>query len=177
VVRATAGLGTKDIDSFVEVARVCPEGKFTLITSRPKEDSSYLTNLIGRNSAAGSPVKILIEVPREEAAAIVRRSEVCFRSNNPAGHPFGMPISIAESMGSGAIPVVRDHASARGYVGDAGLYFSTIQEAADRIRTILSGQALAGRLREVAVEQAKKFASSVVLPKVLEVWEAARKPK
>jgi glycosyltransferase involved in cell wall biosynthesis len=177
VVRATAGLGSKDIDSFLEVARACPEGRFTLITSRPKEDSSYLSNLVGRNSSVGSPVKILIEVPRGEAATIVRKSEICFRSNNPNGHPFGMPISIAESMGSGTIPVVRDHAPGRGYVGAAGLYFSTIQQAVDGIRAILSDQTLSDRLSAAAVERAKPYASSVVLPKMLEVWEAAGKSK
>lgn len=177
VVRATAGLGSKDIDSFLEVARACPEGRFTLITSRPKEDSSYLNNLIGRNGAVGFPIKILVEVPREEAAAIIRKSEICFRSNNIHGHPFGMPISIAESMGAGTIPVVRDHQPARGFVGDAGLYFSTIQQAVDRIREIMSDAVTSDRLSAAAVGRAKQYASSVVLPKMLEVWEAARKSK
>lgn len=177
VVRATAGLGSKDIGSFLDVAKACPEGKFTLITSRPKEDSSYLNNLIGWNAAAGSPVKILIEVPREEAAAIIRKSEICLRSNNPAGHPFGMPISIAEAMGSGTVPVVRDHAPGRSFVGDAGLYFNTIQQAVERVRAILSDRVASDRLSAAAVERAKPYASSVVLPKILEVWGAVHKSK
>lgn len=171
VVRATAGLPTKEIDSFLDVARACPEASFTLITSRPKEDSSYVTNLIGKNAAMGFPVTILTEVPRAEAAAIVRKSEVCFRSNNPSGHPFGMPVSIAEAMACGTIPVVRDHAPARGYVGDAGLYFNTVQEAVARIREILSDAALSGRLKTASIERAKRYTASSVLPVIYQVWE------
>jgi glycosyltransferase involved in cell wall biosynthesis len=171
VVRATAGLGTKDIDSFLDAARACPEARFTLITSRPKENDSYLNNLIGRNAAMGVPAMILVEVPREEAAEIVGRSQICLRSNNPSGHPFGMPISIAEAMASGTIPVVRDHDPAREYVGDAGLYFQNVWESVDRIRQILGDGQLASRLRAASIERAKRYAASAVLPKILEVWE------
>ncbi len=171
VIRATAGLGSKDIDNFLDVAKICREARFTLITSRPKEDSSYLNNLIGRNASMGSPVKIMVEVPRGEAAALVRKSEICLRSNNPTGHPFGMPVSIAESMGAGTIPVVRDHAPARGYVGNAGLYFSSTLEAASRIREIVADPELSGRLRTAAIERARGHAASVVLPTVFQVWE------
>lgn len=171
VIRATAGLGTKDIDSFLDVAKLCPELRFTLITSRPKEDSSYLNNLLGRNASLGSPVNILVETPRAEAAAVIRKSEICLRSNNPQGHPFGMPISIAEAMGAGTIPVVRDHAPARGYVGDAGLYFTSVPEAAAKVREIARDPDLSTRLRAACVERAKKHAASVVLPEVLKVWE------
>lgn len=171
VVRATAGLPTKDIDSFLDVAKACPEAKFTLITSRPKEDSSYVTNLLGRNASMGSPVEILVEVPRAEAAAIVRRSEICLRSNNPNGHPFGMPVSIAEAMACGTIPVVRDHAAAHGYVGDAGLYFNTVQQAVSRIREILLDTDLSGRLRSASIERARRHAAGIVLPTICQVWE------
>lgn len=173
VVRATAGLATKDIDLFLDTAKICPEGTFTLITSRPKEDSSYLNNLIGRNSSMGSPVKILIDIPREKAAEIVRGSQVCLRSSNLAGHPYGMPISIAEAMGAGAVPVVRDHMSVRAYVGDAGLYFNTTQEAADRVRQVLSDKDLYQRLQLSAIDRAKRHASEAVLPRMLEVWSKA----
>ncbi len=170
VVRATAGLASKDVESFLDTAKLCPEAKFTLITSRPKEDGGYLANLLGRNDSMGSPVRILVDVPREEAARIVRGSEICLRSNNPTGHPFGMPISIAEAMGAAAIPVVRNHAAARSYVGDAGLYFDTVPEAVARIREILADAKFAGHLRALSIDRAKQYASGVVLPKIIEVW-------
>jgi hypothetical protein len=173
VIRATAGLATKDIDMFLDVAKMCPGMRFTLIISRPKEDSSCVNNVLGRNASMGSPVRILVEVPRAEAAAMVRKSEICLRSNNPTGHPFGMPISIAESMGAGTIPVVRDHAPARGYVGDAGLYFTSIQEAASQIRLIGADPELSGRLRTASIERARKHAASVVLPTIYQTWERA----
>ena len=171
VVRATAGLGSKDIDMFLDVAKACPELRFTLITSRPKEDSSYLNGLLGRNASMGSPATILVELPKNEAAAIVRKSEICLRSNNPAGHPFGMPVSIAEAMGAGTVPVVRDHAPAREYVGGAGLYFSSIPEAVARVREIAGDVVLSGRLRTASIERARGHASSVVLPTIFGTWE------
>lgn len=173
VIRATAGLPTKEIDSFLDVAKACPELKFTLVSSRPKEDSSYLTSLLGRNASMGSPVKILVELPRSETAALVRQSEICLRSNNPIGHPFGMPVSIAESMACGTIPVVRGHAAARSYVGDAGLYFETIQEAVLRVREIAQDPELSGRLRTASIERAKRHAASAVLPTIFQTWERA----
>jgi glycosyltransferase involved in cell wall biosynthesis len=171
VVRATASLRGKDIDSFLDVAALCPEVKFTLFASRPKEDTAYLVNLLGRNASMGSPVDIQVEVPQAQVAAMVRKSEICLRSNNPTGHPFGMPVSIAEAMGAGTIPVVRDHAPARGYVGDAGLYFNSTEEAASRIREILADPELSGRLRTASIERARRHASSVVLPTIFQVWE------
>lgn len=171
VVRATAGLKSKDIDSFLDVAKACPEAIFTLITSRPKEDTGYLDNLQARNALMGSPVRILVEVPQEGVAQIVRRSEICLRSNDPAGHPFGMPVSIVEAMGAGTIPVVRNHAAARAYVGDAGLFFSTVDQAVHGIRRILGDASFAGELREAAIRRAKRHAAGAVLPEILKVWE------
>lgn len=170
VVRATAGLNGKDLESFIDTAKACPEAKFTLITSIPKEDDSCVRNIIGRNAMHGNPVQILTDVPREETAAIVRRSEICLRSNNPQGHQFGMPISIAESMGSATIPIVRDHDAARRYVGDAGLYFTTVPGAVSEIRRILTDWNLAESLREASIERARLHASSAVLPVILGVW-------
>jgi len=170
VVRATAGLNGKDLESFIDTAKGCPEAQFTLIRSIPKEDDSCVRNIVGRNQSHGSPVQILTEVPREEAAAIIRRSEICLRSNHPQGHTFGMPISIAEAMGSATIPVVRDHTAARGYVGDAGLYFNTVSEAVSRIRLVFSDVHLAEKLRAASVERAKRHASPVVLEEILKVW-------
>ena len=171
VIRATAGLQTKDIDMFLDVAKACPELKFTLITSRPKGDSSYLNGLLARNASMGAPVNILVEIPRSAAAAVVRKSEICLRSNNPQGHPFWMPVSIAEAMGSGTIPIVRDHAPAREYVGDAGLYFNSIQEAASRVRELVADPELSGRLRTASIARARRHASGVVLPTIFQAWE------
>jgi len=173
VIRATAGLPTKEIDSFLDVAKACPELRFTLISSKPKEDSSYLNNLLSRNASMGCPANILIDVTRKAAASLVRKSEICFRSNNPTGHPFGMPVSIAEAMACGTIPVVRNHAPARGYVGDGGLYFETVPEAISRIREIASDRDLRGRLRTASIEKARSYAASVVLPAIFQVWERA----
>lgn len=81
VIRATAGLNGKDLESFIDTAKACPEAKFTLVTSIP-EDNSHIRNIIGRNASYGNPAKILTDLPREEAAALVRKSEICLRSNN-----------------------------------------------------------------------------------------------
>lgn len=170
VIRATAGLNGKDLESFIDTAAICPEAKFTLITSIPKEDSSCVVNIIGRNSLKGGPVRILTDIPREEAAAYIRRSDVCLRSNLLSGHPFGMPISIAEAMGAGAIPIVRDHTAARAYVGDAGLTFNTEAEAASAIRKLIEDRPLAERLRQAATDRAKMHTSAAVLPVILGVW-------
>jgi len=170
VVRATAGLNGKDLENFIDTARECPEAKFTLITSIPKEDDSCVRNIVGRNASYGSPVQILTDVPREEAAAIIRRSEICLRSNNPQGHPFGMPVSIAEAMGSATIPIVRDHEAAKRYVGNAGLYFTTTKEAASSIRKITADWSLAESLRKAATDRARVHMSSTVLPVILGVW-------
>lgn len=171
VVRATAGLRSKDIDSFLDTAKACPEAKFTLITSRPKEDVGYLDNLLAKNQAMGHPAEILVELSQADVATIVRKSQICLRSNNPTGHPFGMPASIAEAMGAGTIPVVRNHAAAKAYVGDAGFFFDTIDDAVRVIRLIIDDAVLAGELREVAIGRAQRHAAGVVLPKILEVWE------
>ena len=40
--------------------------------------------------------------------------------------PFGMPVSIAEAMACGAVPIVRESPAARSYAGESALYYDTM---------------------------------------------------
>ncbi len=173
VIRAAAGLKGKDIETFVRVAPLVPEAKFTLIVSRPKRIPNSMDYIKNMNKGLGSPTTILDDVPRADAAAMVRASEMCLRSHDAGGHPYGSPISVAESMATGAIVIARHCKGARQLMGSAGLFFTKDQEAAALVKSVLSAPKDRRDLwASSSISQAAPHASQLVLPEIMSEWRS-----
>lgn len=173
VVRAGAARPGKDVEGFLRVATLCPSVPFVLIVTGA--DTAYLETV---QAQAPANVRVHLHLPHASAAALMRRSWVCLRSHDTLAHAYGMPISIAEAMGSG-LPVIARAADPESpsrfgpesYIGDAGFYYETHEEAAQLVRQIIEWpRETWNAARNRSLKQAEKYRPDAVLPRVLQVW-------
>jgi len=165
VVRAGAAKAGKDLEGFLRVARLCADVDFTLIVTGSDDD--YLHEL-----AVQAPKNVTLHrhVPPAATAALVRQARVCLRGHDIQGHPYGMPISIAEALGAG-LPIVARAGGPEKYVADAGMFYRTDEEAAAFVSDVMSWPAerwQEARARSLA--RAQRFDADLVLPRILYVW-------
>jgi hypothetical protein len=167
VMRATAGVANKGIDGFLEVARLCPEVPFELITTRALGDMTY-PDTIATNAPPN--LRVRVNLQREEVATSFANGSWYLRGHDPGNHPFGMPVSIAEAMGCGMTPILPDVPAAHAYAGEAAYYYRNAEEAADVIKNKPSR-------RQAAIERAELYTTDVVLPEILTEWRNITKTK
>jgi hypothetical protein len=129
VVRTGAALLTKDYESFFEVATRCPEHRFVLALCRAYQVEHQLDEIVARRHELGAPVEIVVDLPHEKAADLVASAGIYLHTHGTA-HPLGMPISIAESMGTGCYVLGRDLPGMAGYLGGAGDLYRDAAHAA-----------------------------------------------
>jgi len=167
VIRATAGLPRKGIEEFLDIARLCPEASFVLVMTSILEP--YMDSVV---KSAPLNVTCLKHVQREEVARLVRGAWICLRGHDPAGNPYGMPISIAEAMGCGIPLIARKHPDAEAYMADAATYYGTPEEGAALLRQTLAWtieERAEASLRAAA--RARLFTTEVILPAVMRTWQ------
>lgn len=171
VVRTASAKPTKDLETFIEVARLCPQHRFVLIVGTLKGFENYVDELHSYNRQHGGRVDIRVDVPAEEAAALVREAGIYLHTYGDE-EPFGMPISIAEAMATGALVFARALPGAEQYVGSAGALYATADEAAMAIR--LSARAYSEQWKQRqqrAMDFAyQHYADAVVLRPLLDEW-------
>jgi GT2 family glycosyltransferase len=171
VLRAAACLETKDIETFFHVARACPQFRFVLalatISSLPQLPAHF-ENL---NALLGHPVEIRWNVPAEEMAKLTARAGVYLHTFGFA-QAFGMPVSIAESMACGAVPLLRDCPESRVYAGGGALYYNTPQEAIQHLEAVAEWSESQWRAQSVhnADFAYARYADEIVLQPILRDW-------
>ena len=171
VLRLGAGLETKSLDDFFNVAKLCPNHRFIAGLATCDDIGRVAAALTARHPR--SLVNVFKDVSWEAAEALTRKAGVILHTHNPASHPFGMPISIAEGLSAGATVLIRDSMAAREYAGDAAFYYKTIEEAAEIVNgTHVWTQEIRKRHFDRAVLQGEMYADKVVLPQVLHDWQA-----
>jgi glycosyltransferase involved in cell wall biosynthesis len=133
VIRTSAGLPSKDLRSFLELARRFPDHRFVLAVISCRMAELYIGELLAMRREMESPAEILLNLPHETALGMVRDAGIYLHTalapDQPGGTPLGMPISIAEAMASGCYVLVRDLKPLVDYVGDAGKAYHDIAEA------------------------------------------------
>ena len=133
VVRTASAKPAKAVETFIDVAAQCPQHRFVLALGVLNHLEHYAEEVQAYNRRLGSPVEIRINVPTEEAAALVRQAGVYLHTYGTE-EPFGMPISIAEAMATGAFTLVRNLPGAASYVGPVGGVYESADQAASLIR-------------------------------------------
>jgi glycosyltransferase involved in cell wall biosynthesis len=175
VFRASAGLGTKDVASFIATARHCPEFRFVLAMTRADELRDFPDQMIALNGKRRNGfVDIRVAVQHEEVAALSRGAAIYFRSHDPSTHPYGMPASIAEAMATGSWILARDAPEVRQFVGSAGGYYGgRTRQAAKQLNDTLTWTDEAWEVVEQrARERAGAFSDDVVLPPLVADWRS-----
>jgi glycosyltransferase involved in cell wall biosynthesis len=171
VLRLTAGLPTKSLDDVLAVSNRCPEFRFILGVSRAGGGEQFMEHLSRLNGYVKDRVQILIDLRPQVAADINRRAGIYLFTHDPAGHAFGMPISIAEALATGSYVLAPDVPAARSYIGEAGAFYRNPEEAANLIQTTRTWtDADWGRISQTAIQRAACFRDDVVLPHLIQDW-------
>lgn len=180
VVRTSAGLLTKDLDTFLLTAAQCPDHRFVLVLGHAKLVEERTEAIIARRDALGSPVEVRVDVPHDEVAALVGQAGIYLHTHG-TDHPVSMPMSIAEAMATGAWVLARDLPGMAEYVGRGGALYdgATIEERAAAAATHVNASrswddATWTARHHAAVDQAfERYASRDVAEQMLSRWRAA----
>jgi glycosyltransferase involved in cell wall biosynthesis len=172
VIRTGAALATKDYELFFDVAAACPRHTFVLAIVRCLQVEEQVERILALNERSGGRVDVRVNVPTEELAALVRRAGIHLHTHGTSA-PFGMPISIAETMATGCLTLVRDLPGAAEYVGSAGLVYRSAAEAIAAIHATEEWTPERwAAARSAAVEHAyERFSDVRVLPPLLDEWQ------
>lgn len=171
VLRLGAGLDTKNLEDFFSVARLCTGFKFIVGLASCDDTSRVAHALMAKHPKTAAT--IFKDVSWEAAERLTKQTGIFLHTYDPKSHPFGMPISIAESLAAGATVLIRDSMAAREFAGDAALYYNSPEEAADTINFTLAWSAGARQRQfERSVQQGSSYLDHAVLPKVLRDWTA-----
>lgn len=136
VLRCGACLPTKELDLFIRVAALRPEYRFRLVLSTNASGAQTRAELLALNEQLGQPVEILEDVQYPEMAAMMRKAGVYLHTFGYS-QPFGEPISIAEAMACGTVPLLREGPGAREYGGSAAMYYNGTEEASRLLKDML----------------------------------------
>ena len=168
VLRAMAGVPHKNLETWLEIAALCPEVRFLLVLTRAlPPDADYPERI---RSQSSKNVHIRLNVPREGMVDIMRRASIYFTTG--ASHPVGMPVSIAEALASGQWILAPDVPGMREYIGAAGRTYRDSREAAELIREAWSfPEDRWTEIRTLAAEQAERFRADWVLGELLREWQ------
>jgi hypothetical protein len=97
----------------------------------------YLEEVIQYNENRGSPVEIQVDSPASQVASWMHRTGIYVHSYNPELVTFGMPISIAEALATGAYVLTRRAPNIGDYAGSQARLFNSIEQAADLVNATL----------------------------------------
>lgn len=106
VVRLSAGLHTKDLDTFLLTAARCPGFRFVLGIGHSYNAEHKTDELIERARELGPSVEVVTDLGYREAAELTMRAGIYLHTHGE-DHRLGMPISPIEAMASGALVLAR----------------------------------------------------------------------
>jgi glycosyltransferase involved in cell wall biosynthesis len=174
VLRASAGRPDKGLDDFFAVAALCPGMRFTLCVAEAGGNGGgpeFIKQLKAQAASSGR-VELKTEVGRLEMVELTRRAGVYLNTSDPRGHPFGMPISVAESLATGSYVLVRRGRGAAEYLGGVGALYDTVEEAAKLIRDSLQWDVDQMTSSWVAAtERGAEFRAERVLKPMVDYWK------
>jgi hypothetical protein len=171
VLRAGAALPTKDLGLFVRAARRCPKHQFVLALVRTKGRPECVEEMIEYNRSMGSPVDLRVNVPVEQMSELMSRAAIYLHTHSPEC-VYGMPVSIAEAMATGAVVFGRRCAAAESYIGDAGQCYDDEDQAVQLVNATAEWSEEKWRqASNRAIDRAYgQFLDTSALQPVLEDW-------
>ena len=177
VLRSAACLETKDLESFFHIAAACPDHRFVLALAHIALRPHLPPYFEALNASLGSPVDIRWDVGYDDMAALYAEAGIYLHTFDFA-YTFGMPVSIAESMACGAVPLLRESPDVRAYAGACALYYDTVEQAVGHLNALSRWSDAQWRTRavECADHAYRHHADEVVLPALVEDWMALVPP-
>lgn len=171
VLRVAAALPTKGLEDFFSVARLVPEFRFLLVAAKAGGAGTFDEDLVRMGNESG--VKVHIGLSWDVTAALTRHAGIYLHTWNPKRNPFGMSISIAEAMATGAYVLARQGPESSEYLGAAGDLYGSPEDAAELIRKTASWPGERWELvRRAATQRASCFSDQAVLPPLVDHWKS-----
>ena len=127
------------------------------------------------NQSLGAPVDIRLDMQYPGISELTASAGIYLHTLG-ADQGLGMPISVAEAMACGAVPLVRDCDAARAYAGTAAEYYQTHEAAAAILKEMLdwSPEQWKERSNRSAQHAYRNHADGVVLRDILADWQTIK---
>lgn len=168
VLRTTAAKPNKGLGDFIQAATLCPNHRFLLVANVVEHGWMPALRAMARQAPR---LDLREDLPNAETARLTCQAGIYLDTSDPAGHPFGMPISVAEAMGTGSLVLIRESPAAAAYVGGGGMSYRSAEDAARIIRETETWDGSRwDEVRVRATERARLFSAGAVLPRMLEDW-------
>ncbi|MFN4258708.1 MAG: glycosyltransferase [Gemmataceae bacterium] len=171
VVRTGLAKFTKDPLLFLKVAKQCPDHRFVLVIATPRGLEEVPAHILAAKEELNSPAEVLVDLSNEAAAEVVRSAGI-FLHTYSYEEPFGMPISIAEALATGAYVLARQGPDIAGCLGPCGALYADADHAARLVTETLSWTE--DQWQAVALQAVNHayghFVDSVVLEAMLDDW-------
>lgn len=129
VLRVGAALPTKDLETFVQVAKLCPKHRFVIVLGKVNGPQHYLKEFLAFNESEGNPVEVHTCMQADEISALMREAGIYLHTFGFV-EPFGMPMSLSEAMATGSYTLVRKCAAATINIGETGALYQSAEQAA-----------------------------------------------
>lgn len=176
VLRTAAGRPDKGLGDFLTAAKLCPDFRFVLCVAEaggPGGGKELITQLKAAIERDGNRVDFRVDVSWPDVAKLTAQAGIYLDTSDPAGHPFGMPISIAESMATGSYVLARTRSGAAGFLGDAGELYSTAAGAAVLVNETRGWRDIDWmQAWERSVKRSEEFKDWTVLKPIVDFWKS-----
>jgi glycosyltransferase involved in cell wall biosynthesis len=171
VLRAAACLPTKDLETYFHVAAASPGYRFVLALARIANHPELGDHFERLNASLGHPVDLRWDVGYGDMTDLAARAGINLHTFGFV-QPFGMPVSIIESMACGAVPILRDSAAGRAFAGGDALYYDDVSGAVTALERLaeMSDNDFNERSVRCAEYAYSAYADEVVLPVILDDW-------
>lgn len=180
VLRVSAGIPMKNLHLFFHIAKRCKHHQFVLVIGHSQylDRYHYVEELIEFNQSLGNPVDVRVDMMPDDIAPLVQEAGIYLHTvslpgDNEVWSPIGMPMSISESMATGAYLLARYCGPYKQYIKDAGDFYTTEDEACELINASLNWSDDEWALRQKkSIDRAYQyFVDDLVLPTIVADWE------
>ena len=133
ILRVGAGLPTKNIEMFIELANEMIDFKFTLCIIKCSYREECIDTFLSMNKKLGDKCTILINVDREEIGNIMRQSTIYLHTTSQIDINYGQPVSIIEAMACGNYIIAQKSLGTSDYIPDYNAIFENKAECKSKI--------------------------------------------
>ena len=166
--RAVMNLGAvrpkKQMQDFVELARLLPEREFNLYAL-----GYQTTQLKAYSESRQARVNFMPPVSHDAMPAEYKKHEWLVYTAHPSMKSVGWPMAVAEAQAAGVGVCLADiRPDLKDYVGEAGYLYTDLQ----KVKELIS-RPVPAAMREAGFEQAKKSDINSHIHKLTDLWDRA----
>ncbi len=167
VVRTSAALPGRDLESFIALAKRLPEYRFVLAAATCNGREAFVEHLKAVRESAASPVELVFDLPHEDVAALVGHAAL-YVHTAPPETPVGQPLSVIEAMATGCYCLVRDLPDLAALVKGVGATYRDEDELVAAVRaTEDRGDVERMALWKSAIDRAYQLHADIVVLRAL----------